>query len=133
MPVSYRYDPKANAVITSTTGILKINEIVAYFERVYRDPEVAPEFVEVVLFDEALDFAFRYTETALVFDAYSRFMLAKRCVRTVFVAKTPLGFGIARMFSTSFGEHGDLRVVRTEDELNKELSDIRGDTVSIKA
>ncbi len=132
MPASYRYDPKANMVLTRATGVLSVADILDYFERVYRDPEVEPGFVEVVLFDDTKDFAFRYTQAELVLDAYSRFMLAKKCVRTVFLARTPLGYGIARMFSMAFGDRGDMRVVRTDAELNKDLSDIRSGKISVE-
>jgi hypothetical protein len=125
MPVTYHYDLDAKAVLTHPTGVLTLREIGAYFEKVYRDPQVEPGFVEVVLFDDVGDFAFRYTEATVIKDAYSRFMLTKKCAGTVFIAQTPLGYGIARMLSTAFGEEADLRVVRNKKELRKELPKVK--------
>ena len=80
-----------------------------------------------------VDFAFRYTESERILGTYTNLMLTKRCARTVFLARTPLGFGIARMLSMAMGERADLRVVRSDEELNKELSDIRSQIISFKA
>ena len=131
MPVSYRYDSKTNVVLTRPTGVLTISDVRSYFSDVFRDPEIAPGFVEIVLFDDVKDFAFRYTESAVIMEAYSRFMLSRRCARTVFLARSPLGYGIARMLGSAFEGHGDLRVVRSEDELIDELSDIRSQNISL--
>jgi hypothetical protein len=124
MPVEFQYDPEANRVITHPTGILTISEVRAYFERVFQDPRVESGFVEVVLFDDVEDFAFRYTEVDEVLGAYRKLMLEKGCAGTVFVARTPLGYGIARMFNSVFTEHADLRVARSDAELHVQISDI---------
>jgi hypothetical protein len=129
MPVSHRYDPKTNIVFTRPTGILALTEISTYFGEVADDPRVAPGFVEIVLFDDVEDFAFSYMQAEQILNAYRESMLAKQCVRTVFIAQTPVGYGIARMLSAVMREHADLRVVRTEDQLQQELSDIRSGEV----
>jgi hypothetical protein len=36
------------------------------------------------------------------------------------------------MFSMAFGDRGDMRVVRTDAELNKDLSDIRSGKISVE-
>jgi hypothetical protein len=121
MPVSYHYDKKAKAVLTHPSGVLTLSQIREYFERVYRNPEVESGFVEVVLFDDVLDFAFRYTEASAIEEAYIRFMVAKGCARTVFIARNPLGHGIAQMLSLSFGKNTDLSVVRSDSALKKKV------------
>jgi hypothetical protein len=125
MPVTFRYDPNANVVFTRPTGVLTLADISAYFGEVSGSSEIAPHFVEVVLFDDVEDFAFKYTEMGGILDEYRQSMLTKQCARTVFIARTSVGYGIARMLSAVAGEHGEFRVVRTEDELQREVSDLR--------
>ena len=132
MPVSHRYDPKTNIVFTRPTGILSLPDISSYFGEVADNPRVAPGFIEVVFFDDVEDFAFSYTGAEQILTAYRESMIAKHCVRTVFVAQTPVGYGIARMLSAVMREHADLRVIRKESDLQQELSDIRNGEVPMK-
>jgi hypothetical protein len=125
VPVTYRYDSSINVVFTRPTGVLTPGDVSSYFAEVAANPEIAPHFVEVVLFDDVEDFAFRYSEAVTMVDEYRQSMLTKQCARTVFIARTSVGYGIARMLSAVVGDHADFRVVRTDDELAQELSDIR--------
>ena len=121
MPVTYRYDEEKNALMTYPTGLLAIDEITEYFRRASEDDAVAEGFVEVVHFDGVDDFEIRYSNAQVISDAYRQYMLAKKCRGTIFIAGSPVGFGIARMLSTVFEEFAVLSVLSTEDELAEEL------------
>ncbi len=124
--ITYRYDAAENTVTTSPTGALAIDEIRAYFMKVGRDPAVGEGFVEIVHFDNVTDFAFNYSGARDLVDVYRRCLIGdKRCRGSVILARTPLGYGIARMLAFITSEYADFRVVRNEEDLRREVESLK--------
>ena len=126
MPITYEYDGEKNIVYSYTTGVVNMPELAEYFKNVAEDPKVEKDFIEIANLDGVEEFNFSYSDTLQLPDLFAEIINQKNQRGTIFVAKKDFQFGMARMMSIVVEGSLPTRVVRTQEEAEKEVISLRG-------
>lgn len=126
LTVKYQYDEKSKVVYVRPGDCISLSSITDYFGELLSDESVRPGFVEIVYFDEVRDFNFSSNEAFSVDGLIADFVNQKQYKGIVFVAKSDLQYGMARMFGSIVEEHLPVSVVRSEDESKAEIIKLHG-------
>jgi len=128
LPVKYEYDPKLSILHARPHGELSIADIANYFHEVSNDNKIGQEIIEVVHFDDVVDFRFSSDNATSIPQQYKEVQERKKIRATIFIAKDEIQFGIARMFQILF-EINDIKegifVVRTDKKAENLIKEIR--------
>jgi len=100
MPVQYSYDSTLKAVVTTVTGVLVEDEVIAHLRKLRDDETVPPGIIEIVDFSAADDFAIRVSGAGRVAFLLPELQERKDYKGTKFFAPSDLAYGIARVFQT---------------------------------
>jgi hypothetical protein len=100
MPLDYRYDAALNAVVTTVTGTLEEEEVLAHLRKLRDDSDVPSGFFEIVDFSSANDFAIRVSSAGRIAFLVPELQQRKDYRGTTFFAPSDLAYGMARVFQT---------------------------------
>jgi len=120
MPITYRFDRDSATLQSKATGVMTMADLLEYLGEVVADPDIGPEFVELVDFAGIVDLKISYSELDPLTAVWQRY-IEKGCLATVVLATRDMPFGIARMMQmviTSCEEGGvaGFIVTRTPEE-----------------
>ena len=124
--VEYQYDSESKVIHVHPSECLSLKSIQEYFRKILADNNIEPGFVEVVHFDEVKDFDYSSDEALLVGDLVRELVDKKQDKGAVFVVKTELQYGMARMLSIMAGDFFPISIVRTENEVQTEIDKLLG-------
>ena len=102
--ISYDYDADGNVIHCRPTGVITLDQIVAYFGDLTRDEELRDRATERVYFQDIADIALNYQETIKLRWEYAKLKAKKGIAETVFVTDSSLAYGMARMIQSVFTE-----------------------------
>lgn len=118
MPLDYRYDSALEAVVTTVTGTLVVDEVLTHLRRLRDDREIPSGFIEIVDFSAAEDFAIRVSGAGRIAFVIPELQERKRYQGTIFFAPNDLAYGIARVFRTLLEQlDNDTEIYRDWGEL----------------
>ena len=117
LSIECTYSPGDRTLTVLADGIVSIQDIHQYFERISKDPSVGEIDIEVVELSAQVDFNFRYGETNQLEALYRKMKVAKGIQYTFFVAPTDLQYGMARMLAAIIGNEGTAWAVRERIEI----------------
>ena len=126
LTVQYRYDEKSKVVDVHPGESISLNSIRGYFGEILSDENVKPEFVEVVHFDEVRNFNYSSNEAFSVKSLIAEVVNQKQDKGAVFIAKSDLQYGMARMTQIILEDHFSISIVRSEDESKSEIIKLHG-------
>ncbi len=82
----------------------------------------------ITQFEEALTITISYEDMRFITQVYQIAKSEKSISGTIFLAKTDIAYGIARMLHTLHqiaNEHHTVKIVRSEEELNETIEQLR--------
>ncbi|MBV9148153.1 MAG: hypothetical protein JO065_19720 [Acidobacteria bacterium] len=106
MPCDYRIDSSRRLVITTASGAVSFEEIVAHQKRLQGDPEFVPEFDQLLDCRSATNLNVSSEQARLV----AQRKLFSRTSKRALVAGNPVVFGIGRMLQAynELAPHGSV-------------------------
>lgn len=125
MPIKYDYDQNTNIVYSYPSGQIVLSEVSQYFNKLLEDPNVKNDFIEIVNFDEVTEFKFSYKEALQLPDLFAGLNNKKNYRGIIMIGKKDFPFGMARMLSNIAENDLTIRVVRSEEDAEKEISLMR--------
>lgn len=125
MPIKYDYDQNTNIVYSYPSGQILLSEVSRYFNKLLEDPNVKNDFIEIVNFDEVTEFKFSYKEALQLPDLFAGLNNKKNYRGIIMIGKKDFPFGMARMLSNIAENDLTIRVVRSEEDAEKEISLMR--------
>lgn len=128
MPIEYVVDGDGSLVRTNASGVVTLEDLKGYFNRIMTDTTIVSPFVEYVSFAAVDDLQFSYsagTQFGLAWRRYKQ----KGCAGTIVYAPGDLVFGLVRMVQTivegsEFGAEGDFSVFRELAEAEAALKEL---------
>lgn len=126
MPIKYEYDSEKNIVYSYSTGVISMSELTEYFRNLAEDPDVEDDFISIANLDGVKEFKFSYSDALQLPDLFTKMKSKKNQIGTILVAKKDFQFGMARMMSIVMENSMPTRVVRSQEEAEKEISLLRG-------
>ena len=124
--VNYQYDNKSKVIHVHPSECLSLKDIQKYFHKILADDTIEPGFIEVVHFDEVKDFSYSSDEALLVSVLVRELVDKKQNKGAVFVVKTELQYGMARMLSIMAEDFFSISIVHAEDEVQIEIDKLLG-------
>lgn len=118
MPLSYRYDSSINAAVTTVTGTLLEEEVLAHLRKLRDDHDIPCGFIEIVDFSATEDFAIKVSGAGRISFLVPELQDRKNYRGTVFFAPSEKAFGIARVFQTM------LEVLNIKTEIYQDWSEL---------
>ena len=125
MAIKYEYDGDKNIVYSFTTGVVSISELTEYLNKLVEDPSVENDFIEIGNLDGVEECKFSYSDTLQLPDLFAEIKNKKNQMGTIFIAKKDFQFGMARMMSIVVEGSLPTRVVRSQEEAEKEADGLR--------
>ncbi len=125
MPIKYDYDQNTNIVYSYPSGQIVLSEVSQYFDKLLEDPNVKNDFIEIVNFDEVTEFKFSYKEALQLPDLFAGLNNKKNYRGIIMIGKKDFPFGMARMLSNIAENNLTIRVVRSEEDAEKEVNLMR--------
>ena len=129
MPIEYDYDPNTNIIHAYPYADLSVADIKQYLDDIIHDDSIADWPIGVVYFDKVDNFQFSSKDAINITTPVSNLREKKHIKATIFVGKSDLHFGIARMMQI-LHELNDPNyktyAVRTDEELHNAIRDILG-------
>jgi hypothetical protein len=125
MPIKYDYDQNTNIVYSYPSGQIVLSEVSQYFNKLLEDPNVKNDFIEIVNFDEVTEFKFSYKEALQLPDLFAGLNNKKNYRGIIMIGKKDFPFGMARMLSNIAENNLTIRVVRSEEDAEKEVNLMR--------
>ena len=125
MPIDYRYNPTENVVHTIPSGEITTSTISAYYQTLLKDSDTQNDFVDLISFDTAIEFNFSADQAIDLDLAIKDLIDAKQYHGVVFICRSDLEYGIARMPSSLFEDLLPALVTRSEAEGLKAIHSLR--------
>ena len=125
MPIKYEYDGDKNIVYSYATGVVTISELTEYVNNLVEDQRVRNDFLEIANLDGVEEFKFTYSDTLQLPELFAEIKNKKNQMATIFIAKRDFQFGMARMMSIVVESTLPTRVVRSQEEAEKEVEEMR--------
>lgn len=125
MPIKYDYDQNTNIVYSYPSGQIVLSEVSQYFNKLLEDPNVKNDFIEIVNFEEVTEFKFSYKEALQLPDLFAGLNNKKNYRGIIMIGEKDFPFGMARMLSNIAENDLTIRVVRSEEDAEKEISLMR--------
>lgn len=100
--VKYEYNPETNTIHVRPEGVLTLEDVYSYFERLLEDTRIQPGATERVYFQGLEDMRFDYKGTAQIVEKYADIKKRHKIGQTVFCVDSDMTYGMARMFQTIF-------------------------------
>lgn len=122
MSIAYNVAECGNKIICFPKGALNLEDITAYFERLVNDDNIKQGALEIVNFDNGMDFQFSHDECNTITGNYRQVKESRKIKATIFVCGSTLGFGMARMLQIFFEMNvpgHKVFLVKGKDELPK--------------
>ena len=126
MPIKYDYDKDRNLVYAYPSGAILISDISQYFNTLIEDPNVENDFIEIVDLDGVNEFKFSYNEALELPNLFAGLKNKKNHRGVIIIGKKDFQFGMARMMSIISENDLTVRVVRSQEDAEKEINVIRG-------
>lgn len=122
MPITYAFDTKRSLINTKVSGILSMEDTIAYFEELQKNPLCPARAIEIVDFSEATDFVLQYSQMRSITQNYQLTKKTKEIVATVFLCPSDLSYGIGRMLQVLHHMNNPdhvVEVIKNRDELEE--------------
>ncbi len=126
MPVSYEHDPDRQTVQVYVTGVFSALDIADYALRLEKQPKIADGLIEIVHFSGVRDFLISYKEAEMLRSIFTRLKERTGYVGVILIGETDDQFGMARMLAGMLDECILVIPVRTMEEAERELAELRG-------
>jgi len=126
MPIKYDYDKNKNIVYSYPSGLISISDIAEYFNKLVEDPNVEKDFIEIANLSEVTEFKISYKEALQLPNLFAEVKNKKNHKGTILIGKKDFQFGMARMMSIISENDLTVRVVRSQEDAEKEINVIRG-------
>jgi hypothetical protein len=128
MPITYTLDDAKGLILTRVTGMLTVEDTLAYFERLSHDPACPDAAIEIVDFTGVSDFVLHYTEMREITEKYQDAKVGRQILATIFHCTSDLAYGIARQLQAfhelTNAEHV-ARITRSQAELDQCIAGLR--------
>ncbi len=125
MPIKYDYDEDKNIVYAYPSGLVSISEISQYFSKLLEDPNVRSGFIEAVSLEDVTEFKFSYSDALQLPSLFAGVKNKKKHKGTILIGKKDFQFGMARMMSIISENELTIRVVRSQEDAEKEVNKLR--------
>jgi hypothetical protein len=114
MPCFYRIAKEHRLVLTTLFGVLSLADLLAYREKLLKDPDFDPAYSHIADFTQVGQVAMSAGEV----EQFAQFDLFSTESRRALVAPTDEKYGLCRMFEMLREDRGEtgVRVFRTLDE-----------------
>jgi len=126
MPIKYDNDKNKNIVYSYPSGLISMSEITEYFNKLVKDPNVGSDFIEIANLNEVTEFKFSYKEALQLPNLFAEIKNKKNHKGTILIGKKDFQFGMARMMSIISENDLTVRVVRSQEDAEKEVNLLRG-------
>ncbi|MBN1832793.1 MAG: hypothetical protein JW896_11850 [Deltaproteobacteria bacterium] len=130
MPIEYELSENGRRIDASPKGVLDADQTMDYFKRLEIDSSIKPNAIEIVDFSEVTDFKMSYLESQDITRSYQKLKTVQSIQATVFLCKSPVSFGISRMFQALHeiaNPKHKVFVVKTDAELEEQLIKLQQD------
>ena len=104
---------------------MQANVYYKYFNKLLEDPNVKNDFIEIVNFEEVTEFKFSYKEALQLPDLFAGLNNKKKYRGIIMIGEKDFPFGMARMLSNIAENNLTIRVVRSEEDAEKEVNLMR--------
>jgi len=122
MPISFEYKKNSNLIESKISGVLHFEEIAEYFIKLNNEIALAPNFVEIVDFNDADDLVLTFTALNKLSELYQE-LTAKGHQITLFCAYNNHAQGILDMMMPLFHTMKiNVLVCKSEQELKTNIS-----------
>ncbi len=126
MPIKYDYDKNKNIVYSYPSGLISMSDITEYFNKLVEDPNVESDFIEIANLNEVTEFKFSYKDALQLPNLFAGVKNKKNHKGTILIGKKDFQFGMARMMSIISENDLTIRVVRSQEDAEKEVNILRG-------
>ncbi len=126
MPIKDDYDKNKNIVYSYPSGLISMSEISEYFNKLVEDPNVEKGFIEIANLSEVTELKISYKEALQLPNLFAEVKNKKNHKATILIGKKDFQFGMARMMSIISENEMTIRVVRSQEDAEKELNLLRG-------
>ena len=130
MPISYKIDREQDLIYTKVSGQLTIKMTIEYFKCIQEDENIRNDAIEIVDFDNVDDFTISYSDMRIITQSFQTAKSKKHILGTIFMSKSDVAYGIARMLQTLHeiaNKQHIVVVVRSDEELNGIINALRSD------
>lgn len=126
--IRYQYAADLNAVYCHPRAEHAAQDVLQLFRKLNRDKKIKPDFIEIVDLSDINKFQIPSEQGRSLTQFHSELRAGKNVKATIFVVRTDLQFGIARMMQTLHeiedSEYA-VYVVRSEDEARNKVLELR--------
>ena len=125
MAIKYECDKDRNIVYAYPSGLVSMSDISKYFNELVEDPNVGNDFIEIASLEGVEEFKFSYSEALQLPNMFAKLKNKKNHRGTILIGKKDFQFGMARMMSIISENDLTIRVVRSQEEAEKEVNKLR--------
>ncbi len=126
MLIKYDYDKDKKIVYSYPSGLISMSDIAEYFNKLVEDPNVGSDFIEIANLNEVTEFKFSYKEALQLPDLFAGVKNNKNHKGTILIGQKDFQYGMARMMSIISENDLTIRVVRSQEDAEKEVISLRG-------
>jgi hypothetical protein len=125
LPVDYTYDKETGILHAQPSGIITIEDIQDYARQVEFDVNIPDSFIDIVDFSGTEKIAITYREAWQLRSIFNSLIQVKKYKGAILVGASELNYGMARMFATIVEGVFEVRVVRSLEEAEREVLNMR--------
>ena len=125
MPIKYDYDKEKNIVYGYPYGLVSMSDITQYFNKLVEDPNVESDFIEIANLREVAEFKISYKEALQLPNLFAEVNNKKNHKGTILIGEKDFQFGMARMMSIISENDLTIRVVRSQEDAEKVVNELR--------
>ena len=123
---TYDYDPEKNVINVFPSETLTVFEIESYVSQLSEDQSLQRGFVEIVHFGKVKDFQWSHKDGNRIRSLFETLQNDKGYAGSILVTENDYQYGMARMISMICEEYLNIKVIRSSDRIEEELSKMRG-------
>ena len=125
MAIRYECDKDENIVYAYPSGLVSMSDISEYFQKLGEDPDVGNDFIEIANLEGVEEFNFSYSDALQLPNLFGELKNKKKHKGTILIGTKDFQFGMARMMSIISENDVTIRVVRSQEEAQKEVKALR--------